>query len=501
MTSSTFFGSFALLAKNQYKIALRRMQMQQGWFVRIVIGLMMVYSAFILLTLGFFFDRFSEELWPSLDPLTVVNRYLLAMFVSMFFVRFLFQKTPKLKIIPYLHLPIRRSSLVTFFQTSSLFSIHNFYPLLFFVPFWMIYVRESPMANNQNMWLAAVVLLIATSHFANLLLRAVLQRKAVVFYALMIVFMITAFVEETSGIGFQQRISEYLFTGILSGGFVEFSLLFSTFSLAAAASTIQLTRSINNPETREEITRVTTFEVPESWGLVGQLVRLELLLMWRNRRPRHYMLVSVLFSTMYLVFMLSSAKAFNGFTMAALLGLFASGGFALNYGQLMFGWDSEHYTALVTRNIPFRALVKAKMIVLQGSCVLLFVVSLPLFIWFRPEFVPLHFAFLFYNAGITTVLVMELASRNSQAVDIAKSGGFFNYEGFSAKHWLWFIPTALPPVLFMLAMHSRPGLGLMALATFGFISIMLTDVWTKYFAKGLQARKHTMIEGFSKGAN
>ena len=420
---------------------------------------------------------------------------------SMFFVRFLFQKTPKLKIIPYLHLPIRRSALVAFFQASSLFSIHNFYPLLFFFPFWMRYVQGSQVADSDAVWLAAVVLLIVTSHFTNLLLRAVLQRKAGVFYTLMIIFMVTAFIDETSGIGLQQRLSEYLFTRILSGGFLEFSLLLLSFLMVATASTLQLTRSINNPEAREEITRVTTFSIPESWGIVGQLVRLELLLMWRNRRPRHYLLVSLLFSTMYLVFMLGNGKAFSGYTMAALLGLFASGGFALNYGQLMFGWDSEYYPALVTRNVPFRAMVKAKLIVLQGSCVVLFILSLPLFIWFRPEFVPLHFAFLFYNAGITTVLVMELASRNAQAVDIGKRGGFFNYEGFSAKHWIWFIPTALPPVLFMLAMQSRPGLALIGLATIGFVSILMTDMWTRYFAKGLQARKHTMIEGFSKGAN
>jgi hypothetical protein len=100
--------------------------LQQGWFVRIVIGVMMVYSAFILLTLGFFFDRFTEEVWPTLDPLTIVNRYLLAMFVSIFFVLFLFQKTPKVKVVPYLHLPIRWGALVAFFQSTSLLSIHNF---------------------------------------------------------------------------------------------------------------------------------------------------------------------------------------------------------------------------------------------------------------------------------------------------------------------------------------------------------------------------------------
>jgi hypothetical protein len=494
-------GTFALLARNQYRIALRRMQGQQGWFVRIVIGLMMVYSAFILLTLGFFFHRFSEEVWPNLDPVTVVNRYLLASFVSLFFLRFLFQKTPKIKIVPYLHLPVGRKTLVAFFQSASLLSIHNFYPLLFFVPFWLRYVRDSEAISGQSMWLLAVFLLIGASHYANLLLRAILQRKASMFYALMTLFMVTAFIDETSGVGVQQHFSAYLFSHMLSGNMLGITLLFSFFLLTAMASTMQLMRTLRNSESQVEPTRVTTFAIPEKWGMTGQLFRLELLLMWRNRRPRHYLLVSLLFSTMYLVFMMASGGLFDGYAYAGLLGLFASGGFVLNYGQLMFGWDSEHIQALATRNIPFRAMVKAKMIVLQASCVCLFLMSLPLFLWFRPDLVPLHFAFLFYNAGITTVLIMELASRNDQAIDIGKSGGFFNYEGFSAKHWLWFIPTALPPVLFMLTMHSRPGMALMILATIGFISILFTDGWTRYFAGGLQNRKHKMIEGFTKSAS
>jgi len=501
MTALSPFSTFKLLARNQYRIAMRRMQLQQGWFVRIVIAVMMVYSAFILLTLGFFFHRFSEEVWPFLDPVTVVNQYLLASFVSLFFIRFLFQKTPKIKIVPYLHLPIGKNTLVAFFQGASLLSIHNFYPLLFFVPFWLRYVRGSEAVSGQSMWLLAIFLLIASSHYANLLLRGILQRKASFFYGLMTLFMVTAFIDETSGVGVQQHFSAYLFSHILSGQMTGMVLLFSFFLLTALASTMQLARALRNTGSQTEPTRATTFPIPEKWGLTGQLFRLELLLMWRNRRPRHYLLVSLLFSTMYLVFMLATGSIFEGYAYAGLMGLFASGGFVLNYGQLMFGWDSEHFQALTTRNIPFKTMVKAKMLVLQVSCVGLFLTSLPLFLWFRPDLVPLHLAFLFYNAGITTVLIMELASRNDQAVDIGKSGGFFNYEGFSAKHWLWFIPTALPPILFLLTMHSRPGLALMILATLGLISILFTDGWTRYFAAGLQNRKHKMIEGFTKSAS
>lgn len=318
----------------------------------------------------------------------------------------------------------------------------------------------------------------------------------------MTLFIATTFVDETAGIGLQQRASEYLFSHILSGDLLSLGLLFMLTAFVMTASTILLFQSINKSEdsARNTRARVRSFEVPSEWGLHGQLVRIELLLMWRNRRPRHYLFVSLLFSTMYLIFMMGSPMAFSGAAFGAILGLFASGGFALNYGQLMFGWDSTHYPAFLSRNVSFQAIVRAKLTVLQLSCLVLFVASLPLFIWLRPNLVPVHFAFLFYNAGVTTVLIMELASRNRQRVDIGKSGGFFNYEGFSAKHWLWFIPTALPPLLFLIVMDGSPRLGLIILAALGFTSLLLTQGWTRYFARGLMARKHRMLEGFQESA-
>ena len=471
--------------------------------MRIVLGVMLVYSAFILLTLGFFFDRFSVELWPEQTPVEIVNQSLLAAFISLFFIRFLFQKTPRMKIVPYLHLPVRRRDLVTFFQGASLLSIHNFYPLLFFLPLWMRFVVAEGSLSGHVMWIGAIMLLILASHFANLLLRGILRQRAGLFYLWMSLFIATAFIDEAAGIGLQQRISSFLFSNILSGEATGLFLLLSLTAFMIAASTISLARSLRGQEGDQQgaRARVRSFEVPEEWGLLGQMVRIELLLMWRNRRPRHYLFVSLLFSTLYLVFMLTSGQTIGGIAFSALLGLFASGGFALNYGQLMFGWDSTYYPALVSRNVSFPVMVRAKVVVLQLSCLLLFITSLPLFIWLRPDLVALHFAFLFYNAGVTTILVMELATRNRQRVDIGRSGGFFNYEGFSARHWLWFIPTALPPVLFLQVMHDAPRAGLTILAVIGLLGVVTTGLWTRYFSGGLKSRKHGMLEGFAGRAS
>jgi hypothetical protein len=475
------------------------MKARQGRFVRVLVGFLLVYAALVLVTLGLFFDRFSMTLLPDVPPVEIVNQSLVATFITLFFLRFLLQKTPRMKVVPYLHLPIQQHRLVTFFQTASLLSVHNIYPLFFFIPFWMRFVVAGDSIEGNLMWIGAIILLILSSHFANLLIRGILRRQVGLFYLLMTILIGTAYIDEVAGVGLQQRMSGFMFSDLLSGSATSLVLFLAWAFFVMVASTFHLARSLSDPEGEhgEKLPDAHSFQVPDEWGILGHLVRSELLLMWRNRRPRHYLLLSIFFSTFYLVLMLSSGDVFGGVAFPALLGLFASGGFALNYGQLMFCWDAANYQALITRNIAFHTMVRAKLIVLRTSCLLLFLLSLPLFIALRPDLVALHTAFLFYNVGITSALVMELATRNKQRLDVTQGGGFFNFEGISARHMLWIIPTALPPVLFLQAMHESPDLGLTILALIGLGSLIFTEPLTRYFARGLRIRKHTMVEGFT----
>jgi hypothetical protein len=232
-------------------------------------------------------------------------------------------------------------------------------------------------------------------------------------------------------------------------------------------------------------------------GPVGQLVVLECKLMLRNRRPKHYLLVSLLFSTVYLVFLLSNPSTFGGMVLGAVVGLFASGGFVLNYGQLMFSWESSYFNGLLARNIDLRQYVQAKLLLLQGSCVALFLISLPLFLWLKPEMLPLHIAFLFYNAGVTSLLILILALNNRERIDLSRSGGFFNYEGFSVVHWLWFFPTMIPPVLILFFLRDQPDLGLLVLSTMGAVGLLLSRFGNYYFARMLIRNRYKMAEGFN----
>ncbi len=490
----------ALLLRNQFR-RLRRSAMRPGERLMVVIvSLLGLYLAFTLVVLGAFFPKFAVKFGVETGALELVNAYALNTLIGLFGLRFLFQKTPRLQLLPYLHLPVRRGYLIAFFVGATTVSLHNLFPLLFTIPLAIWHIAPTYGTSAAIAWTVGGFALLLVSNFANLYLRTLLQKQEGLFLTILASLLVIGFLDEYVGAHVIRTISEGLFTPLL--GMDVFTMLSlaifvlgsAVFAAAAIYDSVRgMTFDLVPPRRAGRL-----YELAERWSVVGHLVWLELRLMSRNRRPRHYVVVSLLFSTVYLLFLLASPAVFGEFVFAAVMGLFASGGFVLNYGQLMFGWDSQHFDAIIGRDLRMRLLARSKVLVLQGSCLLLFIISLPLFLWLRPDLVPLHVAFLFYNSGITSQLIMELAVRNHEPIDLGRNGGVLNYEGFSLRHWLWFFPTALPPTLLLLALKDQTALAWTLLAVIGLLGLAATEVWIRRHAAALESRKHFMAAGFRR---
>jgi uncharacterized protein DUF5687 len=490
---------FLLLSQQQLRRRVRGLKSRGKTVTTVVMALFAAYIGFTLFTLGAYLPVFVAQMAPGTSAQGLVNRHALSMLVGLFFLRFLIQKTPKMYLEPYLHLPVPRAALVGFFSVTSVFSVHNLFPLVFAVPYAVVHLAPAYGAAGAAQWVGSIVAALLASNFLNIYFRTQMNRREHLFLGGLGLLLVLSLADEYLGAGVMGKVSLVFFTEMLRPSVLlvlALSGLVLGTSLFAAGALLEALRR-EDPAVMPPQQNSPLYEMAERWDLAGHLIWLELRLMWRNRRPRHYLLVSIMFSTVYLVFMLASPALFGGFIFGAILGLFASGGFVLNYGQLMFSWDSSYMDGLLARAIRIRALTRAKTMVLQGSCLFLFVLSLPLFLWLRPDLVPLHVAFLFYNAGITSQVIMELATRNRERIDLGRSGGFFNYEGFSARHWIWFLPTALPPTILLFVLRNQPHLAWTALAAVGLIGLATTELWTRRHASRVHRQKHAMLAGFA----
>ena len=492
-------ATYALLARNQWRQVVRSLSTGPNRYIKVILIAFGLYFAFSLVVSGWRFGVLSSVLLKRYAPIDLLNDYLLTVLFTLFGVRFLFGKNPRFKFLPYRHLPIPRSRLIHFFQISSLASLHNFFPLCFIATFWIHHVLPSQYPTLGIVyWLAAVLLLLMASTWINSWLRLLLANHTTLFIILLVSTWALIAADQLLGQFVINDWSHALFTNLLLGKHGSLAVAV----LAAAASQVLAANALLDSFHGAESSRTTnrrlvgTVRLLDEYGLLGSLIMLELKMMWRNRRPRHNVLLSLLFSTVYLCILLLTPALVDNVFLLPIIGLFASGGLALNYGQLMFSWESTFYDGLFARDIDSATIVRAKYLLLQLSCVILFALSVPIFWVLKPELLLMHVAFMLYNVGVTVGLVMFLAVYNRNRVELDRAGNFFNYEGFSLVHWLWILPTSVPPVLLMVAFRDAPLTGFVVVGLIGLATALLTRFWSDFLARLHHSRRYKTLLGF-----
>lgn len=487
------------MAQQQFLSAYRAFGERSNAYIRVILVVMGLYFGWSLLLTGWRFGQIAFYILDVGVPVQLVNDYLFAVAFSLFGLRFLFGKSPRFRATPYLHLPIRRNDLIRYFQVSSLFSLHNIFPLLFVVPFWINEVsRVNPFGGSGIMWLMGIVLVLVISTWLNSWLRALLSYRTTMFAILMLAAWAIIAADQILGTYVINDLSRSTFDPLLADNprpLIALGVIaIVTWFLAGS----ELSRSLRNIAEPKRTSRRIGQHITllQDLGPVGQLLVLELKMLWRNRRPRHNLVLSALFSTVYVLALLITPSIGDSPYVQCIVGLFASGGFALNYGQLMFSWESSYFDGLATRDITTETMVRAKYVLLQLSCVAFFLLSLPIFWIVRPDLVLMHGAFTLYNVGVTSSLVVLLSVYNRRRIELWRSGSFFNYEGFSLLHWLWIIPIATPPLAIMLALPRAQTYASLLVALAGLLGLLLTPVATAILADKIFKRRYIMLAGF-----
>ncbi len=493
------FTTYRLLARNHIRAVLRTMLETRNLFVWIAACAIITYFSFTLAILGWSFGGIVFRLLGVGLPVALINDYLIGLLFALFGLRFLFQKASKFRPSAYLLLPVKRHSLIHFYQLASSISLHNYLPLVFFAPFWYRFVWSYYSDAGAICWLLTVVASLLMLTYLNNYLRVIFTERSWLFIVLLAGGWIIMGLDQASGAYLVNDISRSVFDSALAGNWlIPFGAALITFVVYLASFKEMEKKFQSMTADVEQDRHMGSFSWLDQSSLQGRLLALEVKLIWRNKRPRHYLGLSLLFSSAYILVLLLNPRAYGGLFFGAIVGLFASGGFLLNYGQLMFSWESAFFDGYIARDVPFRKIVRSKLLLLQASCLILFVISMPVFLVARPDLLLLHVAFLGYNAGVTSLVILVLATNNRRRIDLSRSGGFFNYEGFSILHWFWIIPTTAPPLLVLYFLKDHPLGAIIFIAATGVIAILTSRFWIELISQRLQEHKYAMATGFRR---
>ncbi len=481
----------------QWKEASRAAAWQNNLVINVIIGIVLLFLVLNLGVLGFFLPQLLKNVMPGQPVVVTFNQGIIYFLGLDLVLRFFMQQVPVLAVQPYLHLPVSKSKLVHFILGKSVLSFANSWPLLLALPFAFREVFPAYGFLSGLAWTAGFLCLVLTNNFLNIYLKRQLILKPVVFLLLAAALAGLAVLEQQDILPLS-ALTEKGFALLLTRPFL--GLLSLLLPLGLYLLNYRLLRHnmySSEPETAEaKVASVHEFAFLKKLGVAGNLLALELKLIWRNKRPRS-LFISSLFMVGYgLYFFILKEGQDSNSVMLVFFGILITGACMIYYGQFLHSWDANYFDTLMTKNISPYQYYQSKYLLFVGMCTLAFLLSL--FYGFLDwRFLVLNAALYLYNIGVNAFLIFFLGVYGAKKIDLTKNAAF-NWEGTGATQFLVSFPLMLGPVLLYLPFYmlERSDLGFMVLAALGVTGLIFHNPILKKMAKRLNARKYQMAAAF-----
>jgi hypothetical protein len=463
---------------------------------QIFMGFVVLYLLLFSVVIGLSVESLIAKIWPGQDLMVVFNGFILYYFAIDFIMRLQLQDLPTLSIVPYLHLNIAKGKIVQFLNIRALFSAFNLFPLILFLPFCSTAIADIYSPLVAVMYCISIVSLCVFNNYAALYIKRLTTANAKLVIIVMLTVVGLSLLEYFKVFSIA-AVSNQVFELIAKQPFL--ALLFT--ALATTAFIVNARYLRNNLYTEELSTaedKKTSTDYPflDRFGEIGTLVALELKLIFRHKRPRSALMMSLLFVFYGLLFYKEKYLAQDNFGMMIFAAVFMTGSSISIYGQFMFGWQGAHFDGFLANKTNFRNFIKAKFLLFTLlSTIITLLVSLYGFISWKV--LAIQFAAYFYNVGIGTVIVLYFATRNYKRIDLAK-GSSFNYQGIGASQFILGLPYFLAPYLFYapFAIAGKPFWGLICMGGCGLIALLMREVWLDFLVREFNKRRYKIAAGF-----
>ena len=483
----------------EWKSFIRSASVGKNIGLKIFLGFLAVYFMLAFLGLGVAIYPLTKEFFPKQEVLNVVNNFVLIWLILELIFRFFMQTLPVINIKPLLIVPIKKEKVIHFVLLKSLTSFYNLLPLFIIIPFGIVYIyKENSSIFSMIVWMATMYILVLCINYINFLLKKKFTDniKGLFPYLLLVlilvaleyfsVFSITKFFGNQIG-----YLEFYPFLMLIPAAFLFGLYSWNFYNLK---SRFYIDNSIQAK--KQEVSN-SDFSWVKRFGKIAPFLQLDLKLIWRNKRPKTTVWLSLFFLCYGLIFYPNPSyqdmPAFFVF-----VGIFITGIFMINFGQFIPAWDSSYYSMMMAQNIPLKQYLNSKAGLMTFSIIVLAILSTP-YVYFGINILLLNLACALYNIGINVPVLIFAGSFNKKRIDLEKSP-FMNYQGTGAAQWLVGIPLLLIPLLIWYAFYKffNYDIAVIALALLGLIGIVLRNFLMEKIAKQFAKKKYEMINGFKQ---
>ncbi|MEQ9188365.1 MAG: DUF5687 family protein [Cryomorphaceae bacterium] len=487
-----------------WKSATRSPIWHRKLLINAFLALTFIYLIGNLLVLGIFLDDLLMKIpvdgvdYNTYGPSFVLrrlDRYLIYYFFLDFIIRYFMQKLPAMSVEPYLHLPIRRSSLVHFMLVKTIWSPFNLFHFILLGPFMVEVFSNLPFEQALG-WVSGMALLIYSANFFLLYIKRTSEVDTRIYIGLLIALAALIGLHWYAIVDFN-AISSWVFDSFFLHPWLAVICLIAllgSYGLNFSYLRKNMYLSRISRSGRNEVSYVGS-GILSRFGLVGRLTELEFKFIWRNKRPRSVLLITVLFLG-YGLIVFPQAEYAGNYLMYILFSIIITGMFMLNYGQYLLGWEGTHFDHILTRNISFEHYYKSKFLLFAIVSGVAMVLSTP-YAFFGMKILLVLFCVFLFNIGINTHIVMFFGSMNPKKIDLSQ-GTVFNWQGVGAAQFLLVVPVlGAPLALYGLGMLFWDELGaVLLIGVVGLIGLAGTRYWIQLLALWLKKQRHEISNDF-----
>jgi len=482
---------------HQWKEIKRSSIWQKNLAINIVLGFFILLMLLYLLMLGLFIDKILEELSPDKDPIAVFNGIILYYLGFEFFLRFFMQSLPTLNIETYLHLPIKKNSIVHFVSGKSIFVVGNYLSWLVVAPFAFKVILPAYSPETAWLWLLSFVLLVFSNNFlATYVKRQLVNRPIIVgiFGVILIAFLILDHFNVISISAFSSLVfSKLLLNSILiifPALLVIFTYLLNYFFLKSKLYPEEI-----NKERKSKIDSLANIKYLKTLGVTGQLISLDLRLIWRHKRTKSIIYMAPLFLG-YGFFFYPQPVYRDMYGFLIFVGIFMTGGMMMNYLNYCFGYESNYFDNILANYKDFEKYIRSKYLLGITIATVCYVLTIP-YVFFGTDILFINTMTYLYNLGFLSFVLFYVATYSKKRMDLSK-GAAFNYQGMGASHWLSMLPAFLLPVFIYLPFSwlGFPRAGLLFIGALGLTGLLFHKSMLNIILRQFYKRKYYMAEGF-----
>ncbi len=485
---------FKILAQLQWKSFFRSATFGKSLAIKIFMGFMALYLLASLAFSGAMLYDILRKLVPDQSPIWTVSHYMIYWVLAEMLFRYFMQKLPVMQVKPFLINNIPKAKLVNYTLWRSALSPYNLLGIFFFLPFALVLLAKGYPALNVWCWLFSVVGIALCINYLNFLINKNNTAFFVILACLLGCYALDYFnivnVKSLFAPVFH-GLYAYPATLLLPLGVLALLLRANFVHLRSLLFLDGALRNVNSDVSSSELSWTNRF------GDMAPFLRLDLRLIWRNKRTKSQVWLSLLMVFYGLIFYTNDLYASSTF-MHVFVGIFMTGIFISNFGQFIPAWDSAYYSMMMSQNIPLHRYLQSKALLLTVSGVVMWVLTIP-YMYFGTDVLGLNTACAVYNIGVNVPIMLYFGSYNKKRIDLNASA-FSNMQGVSAVQFLLMLPVLVLPMVLQ-AVFERLfsyNVSIGVLLGLGLVGLVLRKPLMAGITKVYAGKKYTMISGFNQ---